>query len=90
MNVAVLAKAVAALLPGTVIARQRAYSWHSRTSSGQQVVLDLRTSASAKEIATFTQMLPDHEFSIQDSLVADIYLAAQHGDTLTVEALLLE
>jgi hypothetical protein len=90
MSGVALAEAITALLPDAIITRQREHDWHSATFSGRRVVLDLKSAASAGQVAVFAAMLEDHEFSIPDTLVADIALTAQKGGVLTVEALLLD
>jgi hypothetical protein len=90
MNRCGLSNALCSLLPETVVTRRRETDWHSATFSGRRIVLSLRTNASATDIAAFTDALVDHEFSVPGLLVADIAVTAQHGDALTVEALLLD
>jgi hypothetical protein len=90
MNCDALAQAVVALLPDSIMIRQREYDWHSATFSGQRVVLNLRTTASVQDIATFALTLINHAFSLPHMLVADIAMVGQQDDMLTVEALVLD
>ena len=95
MSGCLFCKAIANLLPGTVVARRVARDWHSATFSGQRLVITLHTDADHPALAEFVQTISDHEFALAGILVADIAVTAHSGNAdgsthLILEALLLD
>ncbi len=97
-----LVNALQALLKGSVLEQVDRVDWQSATFSGERVTMKLMLCANTPEqsaqcmqsVQSFTQILPNHEFTLPRWIVADIAISSTEivpsGIRLIIEALLIE
>ena len=94
-NASRLLRALQPMLPEASFRIIHERPWHSLTFAGTQICISVLVADSSMENAQhFMQYLPDHEFNLSGTLVADIAVTETCCDTgqqgLVIDALVLD
>lgn len=88
-----LINALRKLLPGATFRIASCRNWCSITFVGQQLTI-IAEFEKSKQVQMFATSLPEHEFTLPDVIVADIFVVDMRNDgevvRLQIDALLLD
>lgn len=94
-NAGRLLRALQPMLPEASFRIIQERPWHSLTFAGTQICISaMLVEASAENVQHFMQYLPEHEFNLSGTLVADIAVTKTCWDTgqqsIVIDALVLD